>query len=63
MLRLECTVNGVTFFSHHRKVEHRDGPATDELAPLKKSIFSLRDLGGLTQAATQFLERREVGKP
>ena len=56
-------MNGVTFFSHHRKVEHRDGPATDELAPLKKSIFSLRDLGGLTQAATQFLERREVGKP
>ena len=63
VLRRECTVNDVTFFSHHRKVEHRDGPATCELAPLKKSIFSLRDLGGLMQAATQLLERREVRKP
>jgi hypothetical protein len=51
VLRLECTVNDVTFFSHHRKVEHRDGPATYELAPLKKSIFSLRDLRGLMHAA------------
>lgn len=25
--RLECTVNDATFFSHHRKVEHRDGKA------------------------------------
>lgn len=51
VLRLECTVNDVTFFSHHRKVEHRDGPPTYQLAPLKKSIFSLRDLRGLMQAA------------
>jgi hypothetical protein len=53
VLRLECTVNDVTFFSHHRKVEHRDGQATYEVAPLKKSIFSLRDLRGLMHAATQ----------
>lgn len=53
VLRLECTVNDVTFFSHHRKVEHRDGPPTYELAPLKKSIFSLRDLRSLLHAATQ----------
>jgi len=51
VLRLECTVNDVTFFSHHRKVEHRDGPATYEVAPLKKSIFSLRDLRQLMHAA------------
>jgi len=51
VLRLECTVNDVTFFSHHRKVEHRDGKATYQLAPLKKSIFSLRDLRGLMHAA------------
>lgn len=51
VLRLECTVNDVTFFSHHRKVEHRNGPPTYELAPLKKSIFSLRDLRGLMHAA------------
>jgi hypothetical protein len=50
-LRIECTVNDVTFFSHHRKVEHREGPPSYELAPLKKSIFSLRDLRGLMQAA------------
>ena len=53
VLRLECTVNDVTFFSHHRKVEHRDGPATYQLAPLKKSIFSLRDLRGLMHAACE----------
>jgi hypothetical protein len=53
VLRLECTVNDVTFFSHHRKVEHRDRPPSYELAPLKKSIFSLRDLRGLLHAATQ----------
>jgi hypothetical protein len=51
VLRLECTVNDVTFFSHHRKVEHRDGPPTYEVAPLKKSIFSLRDLRQLMHAA------------
>jgi hypothetical protein len=34
----------VSFFKHHRKVEHRDGPPTRELAPVKKSIYSLIDL-------------------
>jgi hypothetical protein len=32
------------FFKHHRKVEHRDGTKTRELAPLKKSIDSIIDL-------------------
>jgi hypothetical protein len=32
------------FFKHHRKVEHRDGPATRDLAPVKKSTYSLIDL-------------------
>lgn len=69
VLRLECTVNDVTFFSHHRKVEHRDGPPTYEVAPLKKSLFSLRDLRALLHAATQRylawlsrLEDRSSGK-
>ena len=44
ILRIETTINDVSFFKHHRKVEHRDGPATRELAPLKKSIYSLIDL-------------------
>lgn len=44
VLRLETTTNDVSFFKHHRKVEHRDGHATRELAALKKSIYSLLDL-------------------
>jgi hypothetical protein len=44
VLRLETTTNDVSFFKHHRKVEHRDGPATRELAALKKTIYSLIDL-------------------
>jgi hypothetical protein len=44
VLRLETTTNDVSFFKHHRKVEHRDGHASRELAGLKKSIYSLIDL-------------------
>jgi hypothetical protein len=44
VLRIETTTNDVSFFKHHRKVEHRDRPATRELAPVKKSIYSLIDL-------------------
>jgi hypothetical protein len=44
VLRLETTTNDVSFFKHHRKVEHRDGPATRELAALKKTIYSIIDL-------------------
>jgi len=44
VLRIETTVNDVSFFKHHRKVEHKDAAPTRELAPLKKSIYSLIDL-------------------
>jgi hypothetical protein len=59
VLRIETTANDVSFFKHHRKVasvsmrlahanetrgEHRDRPPTRELAPVKKSIYSLIDL-------------------
>ena len=44
VLRLEATTNDLSFFKHHRKVEHDDGTTTRELAPLKKSIYSLTDL-------------------
>jgi len=44
VLRIETTTNDVSFFKHHRKVEHRQGPPTRELAPVKKSIYSLIDL-------------------
>jgi hypothetical protein len=44
ILRIETTTNDVSFFKHHRKVEHRQGPPTRALAPVKKSIYSLIDL-------------------
>lgn len=44
VLRIETTTNDVSFFKHHRKVEHRDGHSTRELASVKKSIYSLIDL-------------------
>ena len=44
VLRLETTTNDVSFFKHHRKVEHRDGHASRELAGLKKTLYSLIDL-------------------
>jgi len=44
VLRIETTANDVSFFKHHRKVEHREGPPTRAFAPVKKSIYSLIDL-------------------
>ena len=44
VLRLETTSNDVSAFKHHRKVEHRKGPASRALAPVKKTIYSLNDL-------------------
>jgi hypothetical protein len=44
VLRIETTTNDVSFFKHHRKVEHRDRPPTRKLAAVKKSIYSLIDL-------------------
>ena len=44
VMRIETTTNDVSFFKHHRKVEHKNGTETRELAALKKSIYSLIDL-------------------
>jgi hypothetical protein len=44
VLRIETTTNDVSFFKHHRKVEHRQGPSSRALAPVKKTIYSLTDL-------------------
>jgi len=41
VLRIEITANDVSFFKHHRRVEHRDGSWEMKDAPLKKSIYSL----------------------
>ena len=44
VLRIETTTNDVSFFKHYRRVEHRQGPPTRTLAPVKKTIYSLIDL-------------------
>jgi hypothetical protein len=63
ILRLETTTNDVSFFKHHRKVEHDDGSTTRELAPLKKSIYSLIDLreilAGCNRRYLEFLSALE----
>jgi hypothetical protein len=53
VLRIETTVNDVSFFKHHRMVEQRDGTTTFKLAPLKKNIYSLKDLRGLLSASNR----------
>jgi hypothetical protein len=63
VLRLETTTNDVSFFKHHRKVEHQDGRSTRELAPLKKTIYSLIDLreilAGCNRRYLEFLSALE----
>jgi hypothetical protein len=44
VLRIETTTNDVSAFKHYRTVEHRQGPATRALAPVRKMIYSLNDL-------------------
>jgi len=53
ILRLETTVNQVSFFQHYRKVQHRDGSTTTCWAPMKKTIHSLPALRELLFAANQ----------
>jgi hypothetical protein len=51
VLRIETVVNDVSFFKHHRKVEHRDGTSETKLAAVKKTLYSLGVLAGLLRAA------------
>lgn len=53
ILRIETTVNKVSFFQHYRKVQHRDGSTTTRWAPMKKTIHSLPALRELLSAANQ----------
>jgi len=53
ILRIEITVNNVSFFKHYRQVQHRDGTVTTAWAPMKKSIYSLRPLQEALWAANQ----------
>ena len=51
--RVETTVNDVSFFKHHRRVEHKGAAHTRELAPLNKSIYSLIDLREIVLGCNQ----------
>jgi len=53
VLRIETTTNDPSWFNHYRTVAHRDGTTSHELAPLKKSIYSLHDLRQLAVAANR----------
>ena len=53
MARVECTTNDASFFKLHRWVERRDGYHQWKRAPLRKNIYSLRDLRKLMNAANE----------
>jgi hypothetical protein len=53
ILRIETTVNNVSFFKHYRQVQHRDGTTTTKWAPMKKTIYSLPALQEVLSAANQ----------
>ena len=57
ILRVETTTNNVTFFRHHRRVEHKDGTWEMKVAPMRKTIYSLSALRELLAAANaRYLE-------
>ena len=53
VLRIETTANDVTFFKHRRRVEHRDGSWSMDIAPVRKTIYSLPALRDLMGAANR----------
>ena len=53
VLRIETTVNDLSFFKHYRTVEQRDGSKKLKYAPMKKGIYSLPSLHILLMAANR----------
>jgi hypothetical protein len=53
ILRIETTVNDLTFFKHYREVEHRDGSCETKWASMQKTIYSLPALRELLEAANR----------
>lgn len=53
ILRIETTVNDVSFFKHYRQVEHRDGTREMKYANMLKTIYSLPALRELLVAANR----------
>ena len=67
ILRIETTVNDLTFFRHYREVEHRDGSREVKWASMQKTIYSLPALRELLEAANrrylEFLSAIEDPRP
>jgi len=53
VLRIETVTNDVSFFKHHRTVEHRDGSRETKLAPVRKTLYSLSALAHLLGASNR----------
>ena len=53
ILRIETTVNDLTFFKHYRKVEHRDGTSEPKWAAMQKTVHSLPALRELLKASNR----------
>jgi hypothetical protein len=53
ILRIETTVNDLTFFRHYREVEHRDGSRETKWASMQKTSYSLPALRELLEAANR----------
>jgi hypothetical protein len=53
VLRIETTVNDVSFFDQYRQVHHRDGTTSSRHAPMKKTIYSLSPLAETLRAVHQ----------
>jgi hypothetical protein len=51
VLRIETVANDVSFFKHHRTVEHRDGSDEFKLAPLRNTIYRSPCRGHRPEAA------------
>ena len=57
VLRIESTCNDVGAFRVNREVKHKDGTASIEKAPMRKSIYSLYQLFTIMKAANyRYLE-------
>ena len=53
VLRIETFSNDISFFKHHRRVEHRDGTYSYQTANMRKTIYSLPDLAELMRACNR----------
>jgi predicted transcriptional regulator len=69
ILRIETTCNDISFFKHFREVVHRDGTTSNQMAPLKKNIYSLAFLAENLKAANKryldfiaAFDNRQVGR-